>query len=215
MKESPPFVLKSIDGAGSSGVRLIKSACLWKFFCFNKLLPSVPRFFKGLIRRYQLTSSQYSLYEYRYRKFSRVVVQEFVSDVKFDYKVLFFYDKFYVLRRGVKPNDFRASGAGMLSFPVSDVPDVVFDLALKVVGLLDTPIASLDIICKNGRANLVEFQVTNFGPKALIDSPGYFVKQTQGWSFVSCKSDLNHEISRSFVLFVKEKSRLNRDCFFS
>lgn len=205
VKESPPFVLKQVAGAGSFGVRLIKGRRSWVWYCRKKLLPSASRLIKNSIRWLHLDRSQYSLYEYRYRRFHRVVVQEFISDVRFDYKVLSFWGKFYVLKRGVKPNDFRASGAGILSFPISDVPDAVLDLALKIVGLLDSPIASLDIIYKEGKADLIEFQVTNFGPKALVDSPGYYQRKAASWEFVVGESDLNEEVSRSFFSYLDSK----------
>jgi len=47
---------------------------------------------------------------------SKFIVQEFIPDLSNDWKVLVFWDKYYVLRRKNRPNDFRASGSGLFSF---------------------------------------------------------------------------------------------------
>jgi hypothetical protein len=61
-----------------------------------------------------------------------------------DWKILCFGDKFFVLRRANRDNDFRASGSGKFVFR-RDLPKGMLEFALKVYLHLEVPNLSVDI----------------------------------------------------------------------
>jgi glutathione synthase/RimK-type ligase-like ATP-grasp enzyme len=198
-----PFVLKSVTGAGSSGVFLIKNENKLQEFRRKHLSLSFKRKLIKFIRGFKLSHKQFKLYEYRYKPFKQMVSQSFVANLQFDYKVLVFHGKYYVLKRNVRRGDFRASGSG--DFQFEEVPVSILNYAKDIFLKLDSPLASLDLIEAEGKVHLIEYQVTNFGPIALKKSLGYHSQLSGEWCYHECSSDLNEEIGRSFTEFVTNK----------
>lgn len=74
--------------------------------------------------------------------------------------MLVFGEKYYILRRKVRKNDFRASGSGKREFPeyLTDVECQVLDLAYKAFCEIDTPLLSIDIAHDGEKCHMIEFQ---------------------------------------------------------
>jgi hypothetical protein len=119
----------------------------------------------------------------------KFILQEFSPGLTSDFKVLCFGDKFYVVQRKVRPNDFRASGGGLNSFGSSATYVVgLFDYAQKVYEELNVPNVSLDIACSKGEEFfLFEFQAVYFGGKGQRLADGYYQQKDGQWIFVSEK----------------------------
>ena len=107
-----PCVIKTAKGAKSTGVHLAKNK--YELINFVKEISRTPHFFyeiKDYLRQYKhkgyKTESKYQ------RKF---VVQEYIPNLKNDWKILIFGKKYYILKRKNRKNDFRASGSGLFSF---------------------------------------------------------------------------------------------------
>lgn len=174
-----PKVLKNSQGAGSSGVFLARNKQdlkkIKKFF-FGKSLKSK---LVGVQRKLKLSNEEYDIYKYRRKGFSLFVEQNFISGLKHDFKVLVFGNRYFVLRRSIRKNDFRASGSG--NFEFVDPPQQVLDYAKKIAKILDNPYLSLDIAQSDQGCHLIEFQGTNFGPYTLLNAPYRYISENKNW----------------------------------
>lgn len=135
------------------------------------------------------------------RKF---VTQNFISGLTHDFKVLAYGEKYYVVRRENRPNDFRASGSGRLSWP-EELPTGLLDFSRKVFAAFDVPAMSLDVAYDGQRFHLLEGQFVSFGPKAMEDSEYFFVANESGWHKVTQKSLPEEEFAECIALFLKRR----------
>lgn len=208
----PPFVLKTITGAGSSGVFLIRND--------DDLLRTWGRIFRlspkrrliNFIKRFVLAPDDYRMYGYRHKPFGLSVAQEFIPGLAGDFKVLVFGGRYFVLNRRVRDDDFRASGSGKFSF--SEIPDpAVLDFSCEVSTALGAPYVSLDV-AKNagGRCALIEYQAVHFGPYTLLRSPGYFSKSDSGWEFTPQRSSIESEMARSLIEYIGRLANETASC---
>jgi glutathione synthase/RimK-type ligase-like ATP-grasp enzyme len=193
-----PVVFKQAAGAMSEGVGLglsrndlntkLKKLAATSFFIedIKDLLRPIKH--KGYIK------------ESRFRK--KFILQDFIPELKGDFKVLIYSDKFYVLKRGVKQNDFRASGSGLRDF-VKDLPEGLLDFSHKFFLSLNVPNASLDIGFNGTSFFLIEFQCIYFGSYTITFSD-YFWRRTQNkFEMVEAKSLLEKEYVTSIVDFIR------------
>lgn len=100
------------------------------------------------------------------------VLQEYLRDLRRDYKVIVLGQRAFVLERAVRHQDFRASGSGDFSFV--DPPDGLLACAQAVCERLGEPCLSLDIASTADGFSLLEFQGTHFGPYTVVRSPFHF-----------------------------------------
>jgi len=196
-----PVVFKTVEGAGSSGVKLIRSQ-----FYFEKLknkLFSVSLFRRLVLayRKLRLSKGEYKFYKYRHMGFRPFVFQSFVADLDSDYKILIFGDKYFGLKRYTKKGDFRASGSGNFDLH-SEIPDEVLDFSEKVFERMDVPFLSLDVVFKDGVCQLIEYQALNFGPLTLNNSEFYYVRDGSEWLMVKSKSDLDECYADAYLRFL-------------
>lgn len=210
-----PAVLKSLTGAGSLGVYKVNSAedtlklikkINKKEATLNNIKSDILFNTKELLVKTVYKNKKNVTFFENYRKedpyFGRYIIQQFVPNLESDYKVLVFGDKYYVLNRKVRENDFRASGSGKLEF--IEAPTEVLDFAKECYEKLDVPFVSLDIcIDENNKCYLIEYQGTHFGPYTLIYSEYYYVFARK-WNKIKCKSDLAEEYATSVVNYIKK-----------
>lgn len=201
-KRSFPYVLKTVDGSGSSGVKLIKNDKDLNDAVNNSSDISLKRKTKNIIRSYQLPKDNYNIYEYYYRPFKRFVAQEFVADLTCDYRILVVGDRFYAMRRDVNKGDFRASGSK--NFNYHDVPLSALDYAKEVFDKLNNPYISMDIVVKDEKSYLIEYQGTNFGSSVLRKSDGYYVNNNNHWDFIKAKSQHEETLGYGLLDFVEK-----------
>lgn len=143
-----------------------------------------------------------------HRKVSRhrrkFVVQEFVAGLTHDYKVIGCGSRVYVLRRDVRPADFRASGSGRWQWIEEPLPEL-FDLAIEAQRVFDVPYASLDI-AGDGRAFYIfEFQFLMFGTTTIEKAPCHFVKDGGEWRRHEDGLELEDVMARAVVAFADRK----------
>lgn len=199
-----PFVYKDVMGAGGSSVELVSSNKKWDRLISNKIKLSFVQKVKNIIRKKQLTAYEYSLYEYKYRKFNRFVTQDFIPSLDCDYRVLIFSDKYYAMKRDVRKNDFRASGSKKFSF--ERIPIEVIEYARYVFSKIDAPFLSIDIAYSldDSKCYLIEYQGLSFGTSALRHSLGYYKMINDQWDFVSKDSDLEEEYSKAILWYINK-----------
>lgn len=201
-----PKVLKTAQGAGSSGVFLIKNNADLKSIKDKFFEPDFKRKVIQLQRKFKLNPEEYQIYSYKYKKFNLFVEQEFISNLACDYKVLVFGDRYYVLKRNVRKNDFRASGSG--NFEFVDPPIEVLNFAKEMSDILKNPYLSLDIAQSDKGCHLIEFQATNFGPYTLLNAPVRYLQVENTWRTEENCKDLENNYAYALNFFLKD------NCYF-
>ncbi len=194
------WVLKPASGALSKGVQLLSNQTDFKTVPKRISLSfQLKEYFKILVKH--LLKSRYQSYErksYHRRKF---ILQEFVPDLKGDYKVLVYGDKYYMLSRQNRKNDFRASGSGKMKSQ-TEVNKDLLNYCMDVFDKFNVPFISIDVAMKGNEFYLIEFQFLMFGNYTIEKSDSYFVCNSGSWEVVQGESNLETEFVRSVVRYI-------------
>lgn len=205
--EEKKYVIKKAYGAGSSGVScsngvadLIKES--------KKVSRTVNLAYdlkECIKRRLRKNYSRYSLHR------TKFIVQNMIPGLEGDFKVLKYGCRFYTLYRKNKKNDFRASGAGRLSFkmPAWINENDLLNFAEQVSNILGVPMCSLDIAYDGKRFYLLEFQCLCFGPYTAERSEKYFHKINNEWEAVYEQCDLEKIMCEAIYGSVKKNMELS------
>jgi len=203
-----PIVFKSISGFGSSGVKLIekedelKRAAHAEFLFSLGQIPKMVRSQLGYnVRKYLMRRRNLRPYGDYYRPLKRFVLQRFIPNLSFDFKVLVYQSRAFVLRRSVAENDFRASGSGKFVFEIP--PPGLLDFARHLLLQFDEPYLSLDICFDGSDFHLLEFQGVHFGPYTLLNAPRHYVWDDSKWTIECSPVDLEDVTAESLILYLK------------
>jgi glutathione synthase/RimK-type ligase-like ATP-grasp enzyme len=171
-----PKVFKLRRGAGSTNVRLIRSAAEARTVArraFAGGFQPVARYGNDSARRYRAARRKGDLVGAlkrlprtlaTIRQLNRalgrdvgyVYFQDFIADNQFDTRVTIIGDRAFAYTRNVRPHDFRASGSGDVVYDLDRIhPDCVriaFDVARK----LGSQSLAFDFVLANGRPMIVE-----------------------------------------------------------
>lgn len=201
--QDKPVVFKLSDGAQSKNVRLLKSKRDKRRI--PKRLSRSFDFYWWLVNRIKpFLKKRYPDYRKKSDHRRKFIVQNSISGLDGDFKVLVFYDKYYVLHRKIRKNDFRASGSGLFTFE-RELPSGLLDFAKKIFEYFEVPFISLDIACKGTRFFLLEFQFVSFGTYTLEKSNFYFVQEDGRWEIVNENSVLEEEFARSIFRYANHR----------
>jgi glutathione synthase/RimK-type ligase-like ATP-grasp enzyme len=138
----------------------------------------------------------------------KFIIQNFIPELQNDWKILVFGNKFFIEYRGVRDNDFRASGSGKLFFDDSiydKIPKGIFKFAERIRDTFNAPHFSLDIGYKNGEFYLFEYQAVYFSSYAQKMSNTYFVKQNDEFVRLLGNFDLEKIYAESTIEFIERK----------
>jgi len=206
---SYPVVIKGAHGAGSKFVR--KANHQKELIKYAKQL-SHTHTYKALIIENLLSLKKYFTTgigfrtDTVYRK--KIIVQNYIPGLRFDWKVLIFGEKYYVLKRFVLKNDFRASGSGKFQ-TVNDNDLVVdanmLDFAKSIYVRLNVPNLSLDIAFDGIKYFLIEFQAISFGTFTQTNSDSYFTFEENTWNKIRKKYELEEVYAESVAKFIKSE----------
>lgn len=211
-----PVVFKTTDGSNADGVFLIHDRreldnILNKFSDRGGILTAIDLFRRKYLRRkkfdyYPDYNDREDYYQYKFHitKEKNFILQEYVPALDHDYRVLVMYNKFYVMKRHVNKGDFRASGTKRFDFKFKADPNLL-NYAEQVISKLDSPSLSIDIMSKNDRYCLGEFQALHFGVSALIKSGGYYMKKADQWEFIDEHSSVEKELGLAVIKYLKNK----------
>ena len=184
-----PCVLKPVAGSMSSGVTMARTA--------EELLQRAKRLSRTPHRLYELRDFLRAKKIRGYRRESchqgRFIVQPLIPGLSADWKVLVYGDQYYVLKRHVRPGDFRASGSHNNYLPGrhAGIPDVVLSLVEQVYRRLDVPHLSADVAFDGNRPYLFELQTLYFGTSTQDFCEEYFTREEERWVFR--KKTMNQE----------------------
>lgn len=199
-----PAVVKSASGAGSRGVHLARTErelekAIRTVSRYRGCLGTAKELHRRIVRRGYVHQSLYR---------EKFVVQEFVPGLDSDFKVLVYGGRVFVLRRGVRDDDFRASGSGRFSWPERP-PEIVLDLAEQIRDVTDVPFLSLDIGSGPSGPVLFEVQFVGFGPLTVEQSPWHFRRCGGAWSRIDGPSSLEDVFAEAVdgALSVGDSSR--------
>lgn len=204
-----PIVYKTIDGAGSNSVHLVKNNnSLYKLIFKKKLknlnLKNLKDFIKLYLKKKIIKKKFSPDQSILYDVYERFILQPFIKDLENDFKILVFGNKYYLLKRIIRKNDFRASGSGNFEFinKINDNVKNLLDFSEKIKIKINTPTLGMDIcIDKHKNCHLIEFQGTHLGPYTLQNSLGYFTKKDQ-WVFNEKDSILEVEFVESHLNYL-------------
>jgi glutathione synthase/RimK-type ligase-like ATP-grasp enzyme len=211
-----PVVLKDIEGSNAKGVfRANNFSELLRII--RKIEPPIKFLLKlDLFRRkYFRRKKHYSEYKNynnridcnQYRDYiiqeKRFVLQEFIPGLSYDYRMIIFYNHYYVVRRKNRDADFRASGAKR--FIIDDeVDSKILDYAREIFSKFNNPYLSIDIGCTGNHFVLFEFQALHFGINAIVKNSGYYTFENGVWKFHKKPLPIEAEIAMGLVKFLQD-----------
>ena len=213
---SYPVVLKSVAGSNAKGVFLVSNreeleSRIAAMGPGLGLLKHLDFFRRKYLRRKNV--AHYPDYNdridyYQYRDYITpeecFVLQEYIPDLSSDYRVIAMDDRFYVMQRLNRDNDFRASGAKRFVYEV-EFESGMLDFAKIIFEKIHNPFLSMDIARWNDRYYLFEFQALHFGVSAIRNTPGFY-RQTNGkWELIREKRPVEEEIADGLIKFLQRQ----------
>jgi glutathione synthase/RimK-type ligase-like ATP-grasp enzyme len=211
-----PCVLKTIDGSNGTEVFLIhdKKQLLHQI---KSLLPGQDLFTAlDLFRRKYLRTKKvakgwpeydpledyYSYKEYMY-KTRNFIIQKFIPDLEFDFRVLAVFDHFYITKRHVREGDFRASGAKLFDNNTGDVQNIL-NFAQTISDRFKHPFLSMDIAVSGEKHYLLEYQALHFGNNVIKLSEGYYQKEKDTWALIRQAPNVNLVLALGLLRFLEK-----------
>lgn len=197
-----PVVFKPAFGSMSKGVGLANN-----MFELKKLIKKSSRTYnlsteiKDILRKIKYIGY---IPDSKYRK--KFIIQSFIPNLSGDWKILIYGNKYYILKRKNRKNDFRASGGGLL-FYERQIPNGLLDFAEKVFKAFNVPNVSLDIGYNGKEFYLFEFQFLYFGTYTIEHSDFYFIKRKNVWTLIEQKSVLEEVFAESIATYIGIRSR--------
>ena len=196
------WVLKSAAGASSLGVRLSHNTSELKR-CVKELSSS-PTSLKLRLKEFG-RQKKYKGYQINSEYRNKIVIQNFIEGLENDWKVVVFKDKYFVVQRPNRKNDFRASGSGKSKYyfgAKAQIPEGMFDFAKRIYDGFNVPMISLDIAYKDGKFHLIEVQFVAFGNSCHYFSKEYFYNDTNVWKTASNDDTIEKIYVESIVDYI-------------
>lgn len=196
-----PVVIKASSGAMSKGVFKAESR--------SELLRNAKKISKSsslkhdlweLLRKFKY-QKKYKIESFNRNKY---VVQNFIDGLKNDWKILVYGEKYFVLYRKNRKNDFRASGSGNFEF-LKSFPEGMLDYSTQIKKAFNVPHISLDVGFDGKTFHLIEFQFLYFGTTTLEKADFYFQKENDKWILKERKVVLEEEYVKSIVELIENK----------
>lgn len=196
--EEGKFVIKQAAGAMSKGVMLAENK--------KELIGNARKITRTRYCWAELWDLKNKIKHKGYRMDSRhrkkFIIQNFIEGLDRDWKVLIYGNRYYILERKTRKNDFRASGSGMFSY-TKELPEGILDFASAVYESMNVPHLSMDIAFDGSTFYLLEFQAVFFGSKTLEWSEFYFMPGEKEWEIVEERSELEKVYAESIDMHVR------------
>lgn len=206
---SYPVVFKFAKGSMSQGVSLAKNKAelesIIKKKCRSRNIAADLRDILRKIKRKGYVRE--SLYR------NKFILQQFIPNLSFDYKVLVLGERYYIFQRPVREDDFRASGSGYKNYIYGskvECPKGIFDYAKEIFNKLNVPHLSLDIAFDGSKFYLFELQVVYFGTVGHHCSDGHYYPSGNKWIFKNENIPFEKTYAESIAFHVAEKHELTR-----
>lgn len=198
------YILKDPGTSGSRGVYKVmmnkRGLRLLRNVSHSPSLKNLEYAIKSLLER-----KKYIKISNNRKKFT---IQSYIDNIKGDYRVIIYGNKYYVLYRENRDNDFRASGSKKFhSSP--KVSPALLDFSEKVFNVLDVPYLALDIgIDESDESfHLFEFQAISFGQGCVEWSAGHYYKDqnTSNWCYKEEQPNIEKNLVASVIRYLDNK----------
>jgi glutathione synthase/RimK-type ligase-like ATP-grasp enzyme len=191
---SYPKVFKLRKGAGSSNVKLVRSAreaCKLAKTAFSTGFSPVPHYGKDAVKRYRAARNRGDLFNAikripevlaNIRNSKRlmgsekgyVYFQEFIPDNKFDTRVTVIGNRAFAFTRNVRPGDFRASGSGDIVYEPRRIHQRCVEIAFQVTHKARSQSMAFDfVINETGQPLILEVSYC-YNAQAVYSCPGHW-----------------------------------------
>lgn len=182
-----PLVIKLAGGASGQNVRLLKDFGEAEYW-LNQL------FYSGVFSMERPTGAKPREILKRLRPSARLLlkgwhpnpgsffelqknylmVQEFLPGNPFDTRIIVIGDRAWACRRYNRPNDFRASGSGLIDFEPSEIEKDALELAFHSACCLSLKSVAFDVLRKDGSPVIIEMSYSFPQYKPWRDFSGYW-----------------------------------------
>jgi len=177
-----PIVIKTAAGAMSRGVFVARDEVeLIKKIKVISRTKHIVQNIQDYLRAYK--HKGYKIESVNRNKF---ILQSFIPNLKNDWKILIYGEKYFVLTRHVKKGDFRASGShsNYLAGTKAIIPSGLLDFSKNVFEAMAVPHVSIDVVFDGKNFHLIEFQALYFGTSTINMSDVFFVKKQENWEAI-------------------------------
>ncbi len=211
-----PIVLKTVEGSNGKGVFLInsKSDLVNKIRKIEKvgLFESIDLIRRKYFRKNK-TYKEYPKYNNKddylqYREYlaknKRFILQKYVPNLMWDYRILVIFDRYYITKRHVGDDGFRASGAKRPDFDFMP-DDKILNYAKQLYIKFDTPYFSIDIAYDEMNCYLLEFQALHFGPNWFLKTSGFYTHKNNNWNFNKKKPSIENDLAYGLISYINNK----------
>lgn len=139
------------------------------------------------------------------------VVQDFIPELKNDWKIYYFGNRAFVFRRPVFPHrEFRASGGGYDNYSYgleAGAPEGMLEFGWMIFRALNVPSVSVDIAWDGQKFYMLEYQCVYFGTAGILRkySPVLFLRQDGEWRPVDNEGNIEKVYANSIAWFLGEE----------
>jgi glutathione synthase/RimK-type ligase-like ATP-grasp enzyme len=191
---SYPKVFKLRKGAGSSNVKLVRSAREASTLArraFSTGFSPVPHYGQDAVKRYRAARNRGDLLNAikrvpevlaNIRNSKRlmglekgyVYFQEFIPDNKFDTRVTVIGNRAFAFTRNVRPGDFRASGSGDIVYELGRIHQRCVEIAFEVTHKAQSQSMAFDFVMTESRQPLIVEVSYCYNAQAVYSCPGHW-----------------------------------------
>lgn len=196
-----PCIIKKAEGAMSRGVFLAKNKKELHNYAKKISHSSRP---SSEIREF-IRARKHQGYKKESNYQHKFIIQNFIPGLKNDWKILIYGNHYYILNRGIKQGDFRASGSqyNYKAGSKSELPEFLLDKVKKIYQVLDVPHLSLDLAWDGENAIIHEFQAIHFGTSTMEFSDDLYVFENNKWEIIKADFSQEEEYVQSFDSYLR------------
>lgn len=201
-----PCVIKKATGSMSRGVYLANNK--------NELVKYAKKISRTKYYRAELKEQIRRMKNPGYKSESKYqgkfILQSFIPNLKNDWKVLVYGDHVYILNRGIKKHDFRASGShyNYKKGSKSEFPIHMLDFVEGIYEKLNIPHLSLDFAYDGSRGYVHEIQAVYFGTSTLKFCDDFYIKKNGHWIIEKKEFDQEEEYVWGLITYLKKQSEI-------
>lgn len=135
-----------------------------------------------------------------------IYIQEFLTGNEFDTRVTVIGKRAFAFRRFNRPNDFRASGSGLIDWDVSAIDVRFIELAFQVAEKFGTQSVAIDGLYRNGVPIINELSYT-YASWAIRECPGHWKKENGALKWEKGQMRAEDAIFEDFIAEIDSSRR--------
>lgn len=202
-KQKFPVVYKLPQGAGSINVRLINNekeaeqVCRMHFSFWGRPSMGMRLYYadRNIFGKIFLETFWNERYRYEDNNKGYILFQRFVPGNAYDVRVTIIGERGIIYRRGVRDNDFRASGSGKIDYNVSKQDIQAIPIARRISRLINSQTMTYDFLYDGEELKIVEMSY-GFVAKSVHDAPGWYDPEM---NFHSESTDVHKLVIRNLI----------------